>query len=202
MKFYGDAHLQQNKLREAVLPLDTAFPATPVVGQLVFKDRILYLCVEITEADDMPVWVPMTTEITAYTHIQNTNSDSWVINHNLNTASVSVTVYDTTGKMVIPDDITINSVSQVTIDFSQVSQGKAVLVTGHFDGQLKPTYAYEHYQTIPSTTWTIAHGLGRIPLVRVFIGNEEVQPASVVFNDMNNITITFNTAQVGQVKLI
>lgn len=200
MKFYGEAHLQQNKLREAVVPLDTAFPAVPVVGQLVFKDRILYICVEIT-VDDMPVWVPMTKEITAYTHVQASDSDSWVINHNLNTASVIVTVYDGSGVQVYAD-VTINSPGQVTVDFATPMQGKAVLVTGHFDGQLKPTYAYEHYQTTPSTTWTVPHGLGRYPMVRVFVGNQEVQPESVTFTTVDAITIEFTTPQVGQVKLI
>jgi hypothetical protein len=201
MKFFGDAHLQQNNLREAVIPLDTSFPTNPKVGQLAFTGRILYICVEIM-ADGMPVWVPMTQEITAFTFVQSTESSTWVINHNLNTTSVSPTVYDELGRVVIPSEITVNSASQVTVDFGTPAKGKVVLVSGHFDGQLKPTYAFEFYQTNPSTTWVVDHGLGRQPIVRVFVGNQEVQPETVTFDSMDTITITFSTPQVGQVKLI
>lgn len=200
MKFYGEAHLQQNNLREAVIPLDTSFPASPKVGQIVFKDRILYICVEINA--NIPVWIPLTNEITAHTHIQNTSASSWVINHALNTSHVSVQVFDLFDRMVIPNDITVNSQSQVTVDFSSPAQGKVVVVTGTFEGQPKPTYAYEHYQTNPSDTWVINHGLGRFPIVRVFIGNQEVQPATITFNTANTVTITFTTVQTGQAKLI
>lgn len=201
MKFFGDAHLQQNKLREAVIPLDTSFPTDPKVGQLAFTGRILYICVEIM-SDGMPVWVPMTQEITAFTFVQSTSSSTWVINHNLNTTSVSPTVYDELGRVVIPGEITVNSASQVTVDFGTPATGKVVLVSGHFDGQLKPTYAFEFFQTNPSTTWTINHGLGRQPIVRVFVGNQEVQPDTVTFDSMDTVTVTFSTPQVGQVKLI
>lgn len=200
MKFFGEAHLQQNNLRDAVIPLDTAFPTSPVIGQIVFKDRILYICVEI--ANDLPVWVPLTNEITAYTHIQNTDATSWVINHPLDTMHVSVTVYDSSNRVVIPAEITVNTTNQITVDFGTVAQGKAVVVTGHFDGAQKPIYAFEYYQTTPSDTWVINHGLSRYPMVRVFIGNQEVQPESVTFDSVDTLTIRFSSAQVGQAKLI
>lgn len=200
MKFHGDVQLQQNFLKEAVIPLDSYFPVTPKVGQIVFKDRVLYICVEISAGT--PIWVPLTNEITAFTHIQTTNSASWTINHPLNTAHVSVTVYDTDNRVVLPDEIKINSSSQITVGFSQSVQGKVVILTGTFDGQTKPTYAYEHIQTNLSTSWTIPHALGRYPIVRIFIGNQEVQPLSITFDTLDQVTITFSSAQVGQAKLI
>jgi hypothetical protein len=90
----------------------------------------------------------------------------------------------------------------VLVDFAEPVTGKVVVLTGHFDGQVMPTYAYEHYQTVLSDTWTVTHGLGRYPIVRVFIGNQEVQPASITFTSLDIVTITFTTQQVGQVKLI
>ena len=200
MKFYGDAHLQQNYLKEAVIPLDTTFPVTPVVGQIVFKDRILYICVEINSG--LPTWVPLTNEITAYTYIQATDSSVWTINHPLNTAHLSVTVYDTSNRVVLPGEVTVTGPSQVVVNFGTVAQGKVVLVTGTFDGQTKPTYAFEYYQTNPSTTWTISHALGRYPIVRIFIGNQEVQPETITFDSLDTLTVTFSTPQVGQAKLI
>lgn len=200
MKFFGTADLQQNFLKEAVLPLDTYFPATPVVGQIVFKDRILYICVEINAG--VPIWVPLTNEITSYTHIQNTDSVTWVVNHPLNTAHVSVTVYDSSNRAVIPNEVTVNSASQVTVSFGTAAQGKVVVLTGQFDGTTKPTYSYEHYQTAPSTSWVIPHALSRYPIVRIFIGNQEVQPASITFDTLDQVTVTFTDPQVGQAKLI
>jgi hypothetical protein len=200
MKFYGDAHLQQNYLKDAVIPLDTQFPVSPKVGQVVFKDRILYICVEITT--EVPIWVPLTNEITAYTHIQNSAAGTWVVNHPLNTAHVSVTVYDSTNRVVIPGEVLVNSASQVTVTLGTPATGKVVVLTGNLDGQSKPTYAFEFYQTTPSTSWVIPHALGRYPIVRIFVGNQEVQPASITFDTLDTLTVTFTTAQVGQAKLM
>lgn len=200
MKFYGNAQLQQNELIEAVIPLDTVFPTNPVPGQIVFKSRILYICIELNNG--IPIWCPLTKEVTSYKHIQNTSSAGWVVNHNLNTTSVSVTVYDTNGYVIIPDEVIIISDTQVQVIFAAPIQGTAIVLTGYFDGQPLPSYSFEYTQTNPSTSWVIAHGLGRYPIVRVFIGNQEVQPATVTFDTINQITITFSSAQVGQVKLI
>ena len=201
MKFFGNAHLQQNYLQEAVIPLDTSFPVVPKVGQIVFKDRILYICVEIT-TDGMPIWVPLTQQLTTFTYVQSTPSAQWVIGHDLNTSDVSVTLYDTANRIIIPNEVTIDSASQVTVDFGVGATGKAVILSGHMEGQQPPTYAYEFFQTTPSSTWVIDHGLGRYPIVRVFVGNQEVQPASITFTTANTVTVTFNTPQVGQAKLI
>lgn len=200
MKFYGDAHLQQNFLKDAVIPLDTAFPMSPKVGQIVFKDRILYICVEINA--DIPVWCPLTNEVTCHTHIQATDASVWTVTHPLNTTHVSVTVYDTAGRVVLPNEVIVNDASTVSVNFGTPVQGKVVVLTGHFEGNPKNEYAFEFYQTNPSATWTIPHGLGRYPVVRVFIGNQEVQPASVTFDSLDVVTLTFTSPQVGQAKLI
>jgi len=200
MKFYGEANLQSNYLREAVIPLDTYFPANPKVGQLVFKDKILYICIEIQGG--LPIWCPLTNEITSYTHFQNTNATTWTIAHPLNTNSVSVTVYDTSNRVVMPDDVMVNSNNTVTVSFTSPCQGKAVVLAGYIEGQPKPTYAFDFIQTTPSTSWTISHGLGRYPSIRVFIGNQEVQPQTITFDTVDQVTITFSTPQVGQAKLI
>jgi hypothetical protein len=200
MKFHGEANLQQNYLRDAVIPLYTAFPASPVAGQLTFKDRILYICVEIVSGN--PVWVPLTNEITAYTHIQSSSSATWTINHTLNSAHLNVQVYDDSGYMFMPNNIVTTSATQVVVYFNAATTGKAVLVTGHFEGQTKPTYSYEFLQTSPSDSWVITHGLGYNPIVRIFSGNQEIQPATITFNSLNQLTVTFATAIVGEAKLI
>lgn len=200
MKFYGNANLQQNELQNAVLPVETAFPASPKVGQIAFVNSTVYICVSV--ANSLPVWVPLTREITAFTFNQASEALVWNVNHGLNTTSVQVQVFDSAARVIIPDDVHIVDPNNVQITFNTLFAGKAVVLTGHFDGNVKPTYSYTHYQSSASTTWVIPHNLGYNPIVRVFIGNQEVQPASIVHNSTNQTTITFSTPQVGYARLI
>jgi hypothetical protein len=75
-------------------------------------------------------------------------------------------------------------------------------VTGHFDGNVKPTYAFTFYQSTAATTWTVVHNLGYNPIVRVFIGNQEVQPLTTTFPDTNTVVLTFTNPEAGYVRLI
>lgn len=200
MKFFGHANLQQNELQNAVLPIESAFPVSPKVGQIAFVNSTVYICVSL--ANSLPVWVPMTREITAFTHNQNTDSATWLINHGLNTTSVQVQVFDTSSRVVIPDEVEVLTPDLVQVTLNVPAQGRAVVLTGHFDGNVKPTYSYTHYQTNASTSWVINHGLGYNPILRVFIGNQEVQPSSITHDSVNQVTITFSTAQVGYARLI
>jgi chloramphenicol 3-O-phosphotransferase len=90
----------------------------------------------------------------------------------------------------------------VIVEFAGTTPGRVVLLSGSVDGNTKPSYAYEHFQTTLADTWVINHGLGHEPIVRVFIGNQEVQPASITFNTLNQVTITFTQAYVGIARLI
>jgi hypothetical protein len=199
MKFYGDANLQQNELQNAVLSTYSSFPIAPKQGQLAFVNSTVYVCVT---SGSLPVWVPLTREITCYTHTQSSPAVEWVIVHNLNTTSVNIQAFGADSAVVIPDEITTTGPNTATITFNTAFAGRAVIVTGHFDGLVKPTYAYTFYQNPASTTWTINHNLGYYPIVRVFIGTNEVQPASISHDDINTTVITFNTAQTGYARLI
>jgi hypothetical protein len=137
MKFYGNANLQHNQLQNAELtdnivisPL-SAFPVAHGAGHITFVNDVLYICSSTTPTD---VWIPLTTELTAYSWEQSTPSDSWEITHNLNTADVGVIVYDSTSKAIVPDEILVTGVNTVTVTFSSLQTGKAVVITGKFDG--------------------------------------------------------------------
>jgi hypothetical protein len=199
MKFYGHANLQQNELQNAALSSLTSFPNAPVIGQLAFVNSIVFICVAI---NPLPVWVPLTREITAYTHTQAVASSTWNIVHPLNTTSVNIQVYNNNNLAIIPDDIETLGPTTATITFAGAQAGRAVLVSGHFDGMPKPVYAYTHYQSNASTSWVIPHFLGYNPVVRIFIGNQEVQPLAVTHDSTNQVTITFSTAQVGYARLV
>ena len=145
MKFYGHANLQQNELQNAALSTLTAFPVTPVVGQIAFVNSTEYICVG---SGQLPVWVPLTREITAYTHSQPDASSTWTINHDLNTTSVNVQVFDASSRMVIPAEIETTSPTVVTVMFGTAQAGRAVIVSGHFDGQAFLCRKRIHYKLI------------------------------------------------------
>lgn len=62
-----------------------------------------------------------------FNHEQLTESESWVITHNLNTLNPIITVYDDNNKVIIPEDITGTSINIVTVTFSLPIKGYAVL---------------------------------------------------------------------------
>jgi hypothetical protein len=200
MKFYGHANLQQNELQNAVLSTLTSFPANPGVGQIAFLNRTVYICVQNNPAP--AIWVPLTREITAYTHTQTAPMQTWNITHGLNTTSVNIQVFDGGSAVIIPDAIETTGPNTASVTLSSAMAGRAVVVSGSFDGNVKPTYAYTHYQSSASSTWTILHSLGYFPIVRVFIGNNEVQPEAVTHDSVNQVTITFTSPQVGYARLI
>jgi hypothetical protein len=200
MKFFGHANLMQNELQQAVIPLENAFPAAPKAGQLAFVNKILYICVEIT--DGLPIWVPLTRELTLYTHAQDVAASTWTINHDLNTTAVQVQVFGVDDHYIAPTDIVVANASSITVTFGSAVSGRAIVLTGHNDGNPKPTYSYIHYQTVSSNSWVVNHGLGREPITRVFVGNQEVQPQSITHTTLNSLTVAFSQPYVGIVKLV
>lgn len=200
MRFYGDIALNQNEIQQAVMQTEYDWPTTPKVGQLIFKNKVVYICIQISGG--LPIWVPLTRELEMYVHVQDVAASQWVITHTLNTAFVLVQVFDGNNQMVVPDNITIDSATQITIDYGVPAAGRAVILSGSLDGSQKPTYAIEWNQTDPATTWTIAHNLGYAPIVRIFSGSYEIQPASINHISVNQVAVSFSTAQTGIAKLI
>ena len=201
MDFYGNINLLNNEMQKMVLQLETNFPTVPVVGRIVFKNKRVYICAEILAG--VPAWIPLTNEIDTYIHVQATASTTWTITHNLKTGTPLVQIYDTDQRMVIPNEITIIDNNTVTITVTSVMAGRAVVMYGSITGgSSNETPSYEHYQTSPATTWTIPHGLGYYPIVRVFVGSTEIQPASIVHNSAFQTTITFSAVTAGYARLV
>lgn len=200
MKFYGHADLQKNQLQNPALEVIETFPANPVLGQVVFKDSIVYIVVGFS--NNLPVWVPLTREITSYAHTQTQSSSTWTVTHNLRAGTVSVQVFDSLKKAIIPDEIEIIDQNTVQVTLASAATGTVFVVSGSTEGNQKPVYSYEHTQSYALTTWVIDHGLGYEPDVRVFINDQEVQPASITHNTVNRTTITFSSQQTGVAKFI
>jgi hypothetical protein len=200
MKVHGNIDLLQNQIQQCSLQQETDFPSSPVVGRILFKNKIVYICVDL--GGGTPVWVPLTREIETYIHTQSSPASTWNIEHNLNAGTVNVQVYNTSDQMVIPNEITIVDNNNININFGTSTAGRAIIIVGSQDGNLRPNYSYIHYQTTLSSTWTVLHGLGYNPIVRVFIGQNEVQPLSIVHNSNSQLTITFSSPQTGQARCI
>ena len=200
MKYYGDINLNQNQLQNAIIPIDPYFPTNPKVGQLAFVQKILYICVD--NVNDLPIWIPLTNEINTFIHSQTTSLAQWQVNHNLNSGTVQVQVFGNDNKMVIPNEITITDKDNVTIDFGIPFSGRAVVMIGSTDGNSRPDFGFEYIQTSLSSTWTINHFLGYNPIIRVFVGNEEVQPAQIIHDSLNVSRVIFSSPYVGVAKCI
>ena len=200
MKFYGDIALNQNQLQKAVLELENDWPSTPKVGQLLFKNKIVYICIEV--ATGTPVWIPLTRELNCYFYMQPNALTTWTIDHGLQSGTPIVQVYDNANKTIIPDGVEVITDNQVVVTFTNGTAGRAVVIAGSVEGGPRSAYSYEWTQTNSSDTWTVIHNLGYLPIVRVFIGNQEVQPLTITHNSNFQVTITFSTPQVGMVKFI
>lgn len=200
MKTYGNINFQQNLAQQLAFEVESGFPSTPVVGRILFTNKRLYICIDI--GSGFPVWVPLTNEVNTYTFQQGSAASTWSINHNLATTTPLVQIYDGTQTMIIPNSVDIVDSNNLTVSFGSAVAGMAVIMYGDIDGAPKSQYAYTFYQTSAATTWTINHNLGYDPIVRVFIGTEEVQPASVSFPTVNQAVVTFATPQMGVARLI
>lgn len=198
MKSLGNIDLQDNMLLNPVLKQVENFPEVPKVGHFIFKGQRVMICIEV--ADGLPVWAPLTAPLNTHIHDQPVASNTWTIPHKLNTSHVIAQVVGTDGKHVIPDEVQCNF-NETIITFATNQAGRAVLMIGNEDGSPRDNYAFEQDFT-DSNTWTVNHMLGYNPLIRVFVGNQEVQPASITHNDLNTTTVTFSTPQTGYVRCV
>lgn len=199
MKYFGHIDLNGNNLKNAALENLQEFPANPFQGQITFRRKRAYICTDT--AGDLPIWVPMTQEITTYVHTQSVANATWVINHGLNTALVTIDVYDATNNLIIPNGVDASVLNQVTVTFAGGQAGKAVISSGNTYGAPKPVVAFTDTFTNLST-WVVMHGLGYFPDVGVYIGGQLVQPMSIVNDSTTQCTVTFSAPQSGSVRCI
>jgi hypothetical protein len=115
-------------MQKMSLQEETNFPAIPVVGRVIFKDKKVWICVEVVMG--VPAWVPLTSANNTFIHDQASSSSSWTITHNLNTVSPLVQVYDDSGSMIIPGEVIPTSNNVITITFTTAITGRAVIMFG------------------------------------------------------------------------
>lgn len=73
-------------------------------------------------------------------------------------------------------------------------------------GKLSVAKGYTHYQTIPASSWIIAHNLNCMPLVQVYVHLQGVEqrtfPHEAIILDLNTMVIEFTQPQSGRVVLV
>jgi len=200
MKYYGDINLNNNEMQNMVLGVDTTFPAVAKVGQVVFIHKRVYIAVELVTGT--PSWVPLTNELNTYEHSELVPQTTWTIPHNLNSTMPMVQVYNAAHQVILPDEITVMDNNTVDVTFNVAQAGRAVVFHGTVNGADPQATAYVHYQTSSSDTWVIPHELGYYPIVRIFVGNEEILPVSVIHDSLFQTTISFSTPYVGNARLV
>lgn len=177
----------------------TDFPANPTVGEIVLKDKKLYICADIVAG--LPYWVNLVNELSAHRHDQEIPALEWTVDHALNTTFAVVQVYDSQGNQVIPDNINASVNNRVTISFGMPMTGTVVMTTGDQFGLPRASLAYT--QDFPeSITWVVPHNLGYNPSVTVIVDNYVVQPLSIVHDSTLQVTITFSSPRAGSVRCV
>jgi hypothetical protein len=133
----------------------------------------------------------------AVTHTQLTASTTWSFNHNLNTQTPLLQVYDLGYEQIIPNEIVSIDLFTSEIRFDYTQAGYAVASTG---GGLSITGSTSRLtQTVAATTWSFAHNLGtKYPGFEVFDSNDDVIiPAGIHAVDTNNAEIYFAIPSTG-----
>lgn len=148
---------------------------------------------------------------------QATGSFTWTVNHNLNTFTPLVDVYDSTYNQLIPASVSSISSNTTEITFSTAQAGFAIISKGSgisseiaISASFATTASYaasvgiNFVQSSPTGTWTIVHNLNnKYPLVQVYDSNDAtIIPASIVGTSTSTVTITFSTAISGYARVI
>lgn len=71
---------------------------------------------------------PSQSNLQKFVHPQTTPSTTWTVDHNLNILTVTITVIDATGQIIIPNTIQIQNQNTVTITFLTSETGSAIVV--------------------------------------------------------------------------
>jgi hypothetical protein len=111
------------KLHGAVLPKVTTYPLNPTEGLLSFVNDILYV---YTDIDGFESWYPITNRTQRFSQSMS-DSDTWVIPHNLNSDKLLLFCYDDTGNMIIPTNVVYDTLNQATLTFSESYSGHCVV---------------------------------------------------------------------------
>jgi len=126
-------------------------------------------------------------------HTQSSASKTWIVLHNLSSASVIVQCFDTNRKMVMPDKITCISSNIVEIEFSADIAGYAFIsppgeINEHTASNL--TWIVNHFQYGPGTNY-------QYMLAQIENDNRETIIPLTLTENVSSMTVTFAVARSG-----
>lgn len=149
-----------------------------------------------------------------------TTAERTALASSYNTADKGIVVFDTTlaglfawnGNAWIP--VSVSDVDYAhfteaynkiinTITVTSTSTTKTVTVL-HKDGSTTSATwqdAYIHNQGTPATSWTITHNLGKYPNVNIVDSANTDVIGEIVYDSLNQITVTFSAAFSGKAYL-
>lgn len=175
------------------------FPVDPQPGELLFKDKRVYICVEV--ANGLPFWVQLTSELNTVRFDITTPALEWNLQHNLNTNIVLLQVYDAAGKQIIPEEVDASNVDSTLVKFNTPTAGIAIVAIGDTLGMPRQNIAYVE-DFVNSDTWVVTHNLGFNPAITCIVNNYVVQPESVVHDSIMQATIQFSSPVSGKVRCV
>jgi hypothetical protein len=122
IRVYNDLALQGALVFEKT---EAGFPANPRIGTFIIKDQCLYGYIKI---GDLTTWYPFSGKTNSYIHTQGADSLTWVVQHNLNTATPWYQVTDTTGKVITTGMTPVDNNSFI-INLTTAGRGTVVVVS-------------------------------------------------------------------------
>ena len=132
-----------------------------------------------------------------YLHTQGTSGTTWNIVHNLNYLYPSITVYDASNKVMLPDEITSVDANTTQVTFAVAESGHALASVGGISTSTADRYL--HTQTSATGSWVIDHNIGyKYVTVNVYDGaDEQLIPQKITAVSVNRTQIDFAVPTTG-----
>lgn len=120
MNILTDLVFKKSKL---IMHNNESLSSRPQVGEVAFLNGIYHIYSVI---DDNPMWFPLASKKSYFSHNQDNASGIWTINHNLGTSNIIVNIFDNTGKLINVTP-TVVSDNQVIVELPSSVSGKAIV---------------------------------------------------------------------------
>lgn len=151
MKKYGNLEMLGNSINDFNIDPVSEWPTTAKQGRVINYNNRLYLCVSLSGAEGLPVWIPLTVGLGTFIHNQTIASSFWVVSHGLNQRNPMVQIYDDQNDIVIPDQIESIDDNTLVIHFSMNMVGRAVILSPTDASFTSPTSESNYGTSLPTT---------------------------------------------------
>lgn len=199
-RVYGNLNLEFGSITNFSFGAQDDFPVNTKPGDTILKDGRLMTCTKMDGG--LPLWVPLTQQISMKTYNQVGPSSRWTFAHNMNIGAPVVQTWDELGEQMMPSRIVVVDTNTIEAFFTMPVAGAMTVMAGVDSGIPAADIAFQTDILEESTTWEITHNLGYNPKVDVMIEGFIVQPLRVLHDSTAQLTITFTTPRAGRVILV